>query len=60
MTDKDKQIKNLLYLNKVLTERIVNAIEEEVMHDRFSKEKLRDSLIYLIDDRINYMNDIGD
>ena len=51
MNDKEKeQIKNLLYLNKRITERITNAIEEEVMKDRFSLMKLKDSLHYIIDE----------
>lgn len=51
MDDKEKrQIKILLYLNKRITERITNAIEEEVMKDRFSFMKLEDSLHYIINE----------
>ena len=48
LSKKDKQIKQLLYLSKVITERITNAIEEEVMRDRFSALQLEESLNYVI------------
>ena len=59
LSKKDKQIKQLLYLSKVITERITNAIEEEVMRDRFSALQLEESLNYVIHDQINYLIKLG-
>ena len=55
LSKKDKQIKQLLYLSKVITERITNAIEEEVMKDRFSALQLEESLNYIIHDQVDYL-----
>ena len=55
VSKKDKQIKQLLYLSKVITERITNAIEEEVMRDRFSALELEESLNYVIHNQVNYL-----
>ena len=59
LSKKDKQIKQLLYLSKLITERITNAIEEEVMRDRFSALQLEESLNYIIHDQVNYLIKLG-
>ena len=59
LSKKDKQIKQLLYLSKLITERITNAIEEEVIRDRVSALQLEESLNYVIHDQINYLIKLG-
>ena len=53
MDKKKEQIKKLLYLNKRLTERIYNAIEEEILRDRFDAKKFMESFQYVIDEEMN-------
>lgn len=52
-SEKNKRIKDLLYLNSILTYIITNEIEECVMRGRpSSDEEIKERIVYHVDERL--------
>lgn len=52
-SEKNKRIKDLLYLNSILTHIITNEIEECVMRGRpSSNEDIKEHILYHLDERL--------